>query len=402
MNHLAAQPRSPTAGLTLYELSDNPYPALARVRASAPVAWFEELGMWLVTRRDLVLEVLRDPAGFTTDDPRSPIGDIFGAQMLSVDGDRQKRLKAACIHPFSKRAVADGMAPLVEAKIDRLILSFGWRGAADLRAAFAGPLAVYSVGAVLGVPEEFHPLILEWYDRFARALANFTADPAARQRGQTAAAEFREAMRPLLARAAAEPGAGLFSSLVHAADRLQDEEILSNALIILFGGIETTDATLANTVWALLSHPAQLDRARATPDGWALAVEESLRWEPAVQSCTRYATRDTELGGVRIPAGDVVQCMLGAANRDPGHFVDPDRYDILRPNAEDHLSFGMGRHLCLGAHLARAEVCSALPALFGRLRGLRLDPDAPARPSGYEFRKPERLMVRWSSLGGSA
>lgn len=395
----AATPRAPAADLTLYELSDNPYPALARVRASSPVAWFAELGMWLVTRRDLVLEVLRNPEAFTTDDDRSPIGDIFGRQMLSTDGEEQKRLKAACIQPFSKRSVADTMAPLVGAKIERLILSFAWRGAADLRVVFAGPLAVYSVGAVLGVPEEFHPLILEWYERFARALANFTADSAARLRGQTAAAEFRTAMRPLLARAAAAPDAGLFSSLVHAADRLSDEEILSNALIILFGGIETTDATLANTVWALLSQPDQLEQARSTPGGWDRAVEESLRWEPAVQSCTRYATRDIALAGIRIEAGDVVQCMLGAANRDPGHFRDPDRFDIARPNADDHLSFGVGRHLCLGAHLARAETRMALPVLFDRLKGLRLDPDAPARPAGYEFRKPERLMVRWLSLG---
>ncbi len=168
--------------------------------------------------------------------------------------------------------------------------------------------------------------------------------------------------------AAAAPDAGLFSSLVHAADRLGDEEILSNALIILFGGIETTDATLANTVWGLLS-------------------------------CTRYATQDVELAGTRIEAGDVVQCMLGAANRDPGHFPDPDRFDVVRPNAADHLTFGVGRHLCLGSHLARAETRMALPALFGGLKGLRLDPDAPARPAGYEFRKPERLMVRWTALG---
>lgn len=387
--------RHPIAPISLYQLSDHPYPALARLRATVPVAWFEEIGMWMVTRRDDVVAVLRDPERFTTDHPRSPIGDIFGRQMLAQDGPEQKRAKAACIQPFSRRVVAEEWRSVVAAKIDRLILAFEWRGRADLRQALAGPLAVASVGSVLGVPDEFHPVILEWYERFARALANFTADPEARLRGQMAAAEFRTAMAPLLVRAAAEPGAGLFSSLVHAADRLSDEEILSNALIILFGGIETTDATIANTIWALLTHPEALVWARTAPGGWAAAVEESLRWEPAVQSCTRYATQDVALGGVVIGAGDPVQCMLGAANRDPATFTDPDRFDIHRANANDHVSFGMGRHLCLGAHLARVEAEEVLAVLFDRLPELRLDPEHPARPAGYEFRKPAELRVRW-------
>ncbi len=385
-----------TAPVTLYQLSDDPYPVLARLRASHPVSWFEEIGMWIVTRRDDVVTVLRDPERFTTDHPRSPIGDIFGRQMLSLDGDAQKRIKAACIHPFSKRSVAERWRAVVDRKVDRLLLAVEWRGAADLRRTVSGPLSVASVGAVLGIPDEFHPIVLDWYERFSRALANFTADPEARIQGQVAAAEFRAAMRPLLERAARDPDAGLFATLVHAADRLTDEEILSNALIILFGGIETTDATIANTIWALLTHSDALAWARSTDGGWAAAVEESLRWEPAVQSCTRYAKAEVSLGGVTIAAGDALQCMLGAANRDPAHFDDPDRFDVRRTNAEDHLSFGVGRHLCLGAHLAREEAIATLPRLFERLEGLRLDPEHPTRPVGYEFRKPPELLVRWN------
>lgn len=392
---MTAGARAPAAPVTLYQLSDDPYPALARLRASAPVCWFEEIGMWMVTRREDVVAVLRDPERFTTEHPRSPIGDIFGRQMLSLDGDPQKRVKAACILPFSKREVAERWRSVVEAKVDRLILALEWRGAADLRRTVSGPLSVASVGAVLGIPEEFHPTVLEWYERFSRALANFTADPEARIQGQVAAGEFRLAMRPLLERAARDPNGGLFATLVHAADRLSDEEILSNALIILFGGIETTDATIANTVWALLTHPDALAWARSIEGGWAAVVEESLRWEPAVQSCTRYAKAGVTLAGVEIAAGDAIQCMIGAANRDPAHFDDPDRFDVRRVNAGDHLSFGIGRHLCLGAHLAREEAIATLPKLFERLDGLRLDPERPTRPAGYEFRKPPELPVRW-------
>jgi len=392
-------PKAPLADCTLYQLSDDPYPHLARLRERAPVAWFPDTGMWLVTRYDDVLAVLRDTETFTTDHPGSPIQDIFGRQMLSIDGDLQKRYKAACIHPFAKKSIKDGLDAVVVSKVDRLLLSFEWQGQADLRTALTGPLSVYSVARVLGIPDEFHGMIYHWYEHFARALANFTQDADARIRGQTAAAEFRAAMRPLLQRAAAEPDAGLFSTLVHASDRLQDEEILSNALIILFGGIETTDSMMANAAYALLTDRESLDRLRDDASLWPNAIEESLRWEPAVQSCTRFATRETEIAGIRIPAGETVQCMIGGANRDPARFPDPDRFDIARTNADEHLSFGIGRHLCLGAHLARAEAMAVVPTIFARLRELRLDAEHPARPTGYEFRRPSHLKVRWTVTG---
>lgn len=392
----SSKPSAPFV-VSLYELSDNPYPLLARLRTEAPVAWFEEANTWLVTRRADVLQVLRDPERFTTDDPLSTIQQVFGRQMLSTDGEEQKRYKAACIYPFSKRVVQQDLGAVVGAKADRLRQAIGWRGSADLRTDFTSKLSVYSTGTVLGIPEEFHPTILEWYDRFAAALASFGADPSARARGILAAEEFRRAMRPLLERAKAEPGGGLFSGLVHAAERLNDEAILANALIILFGGIETTDAMMSNALWALLTHPSELARVRAEPVLIEAAIEESLRWEPAVQSCTRFVTRDVELNGIPIPRGDVVQCMLGGANRDPEYFPDPDRFDLTRSNAGDHLAFGIGRHLCLGSHLARLETRAALMQLLQGLSGLRLDPDFPVRPTGYEFRKPATLRVKWEA-----
>src|SRR5690349_9440275 len=147
---MTAGVRGPVAPVTLYQLSDDPYPALARLRETTPVAWLEEIGMWLVTRRADVLAVLRDPDRFTTDHPRSPIGDIFGRQMLGTDGDEQKRYKAACIQPFSKRAVGEKWRDAIDQRIDRLLLAFEWRGRADLRRVLTGPLSVATVGLVLG------------------------------------------------------------------------------------------------------------------------------------------------------------------------------------------------------------------------------------------------------------
>jgi cytochrome P450 len=146
-------------------------------------------------------------------------------------------------------------------------------------------------------------------------------------------------------------------------------------------------------VWTLLQHPLALEAVRRDRALLSRAVEEAMRWEPAVQSCTRHAARSVTLAGATIAAGDTVQCMLGSANRDPAHFGDPDRYDLTRPNAADHLSFGSGKHFCLGAALARAEVHAVLEILLDRFPTLRADPDRPSAPYGYEFRSPRELAV---------
>ena len=185
-------------------------------------------------------------------------------------------------------------------------------------------------------------------------------------------------------------------------DPLTEAEIIANLLIVLFGGIETTESMIGNALWAVLSHPAIARTVVADPAKVEAVIEESMRWDPAVQSCTRFTTEPVEIRGVQIPANETVQCMLGAANRDPDHFPDPDRFDPGRANAGDHLAFGAGRHFCLGASLARIEAEQALVRVLGGLPGLRLDPSRPTRPYGHEFRTPPAVWVLWDEPGGSA
>ncbi|MBI3791635.1 MAG: cytochrome P450, partial [Gemmatimonadetes bacterium] len=175
---------------------------------------------------------------------------------------------------------------------------------------------------------------------------------------------------------------------------LDDEEIGANALIVLFGGIETTEGLIANALWALLSHPEALRRARSGPADLARAIDESLRWEPAVQTVTRYAAHDARVGDTTIPRGAVVQCMLGALNRDPAHVREPDRFDPWREGTAAHLAFGAGRHVCLGAALARLEGQVALGRLLEAHPRLALDAERTRGPRGREFRKVEALVVR--------
>ena len=385
----------------LEALAENPYPLLHRLRAERPVALARSAGgeMWLVTRRDDVLAILRDPETFSTDHPASPIRDTFGAQMLSAEGEAQRRFKSACAPPFNRRAVDVDALPIVRARVEQLLSDIARRAPnepVDLRAALAGPLALTVVADVIGVPEQMHDRIREWYDAFAASLATHDSRSAARQHGRNSAAAFREAVAPVIADIATDPDERLLGHLARQApaSRLSDEEIISNALIVLFGGIETTEAAILNALWALLTHDDA--RAAATADDLMLdaAIEESLRWEPAVQTCTRYAVRDVSVRGVAIAKGEIVQGMIGGANRDPGHFDDPDRFVISRANAADHVSFGFGRHYCLGAALARVEARLAIRGLYERWPRVRLDPTRDSSPRGHEFRKPPELWVR--------
>jgi cytochrome P450 len=245
---------------------------------------------------------------------------------------------------------------------------------------------------VLGLPLDLAGRITTWFDDFARALANFSGDPGVRSRGRASARAFADAVLPHI-RGADERDRGLLAHLatLEGDDRLSDDEIISNALIILFGGIETTASMIGNTIWTLLT-TGWWPRFVESPESAAELIEESLRWQPAVQSITRHTTEAVQVCGVPIPAGAVVQCMIGGANRDPGHFDDPDAFDPTRENAGDHLSFGTGRHLCLGAHLARIEIAAVLEALRVRAPGLRFREGAPEL-RGYEFRRPTEMLL---------
>ena len=172
---------------------------------------------------------------------------------------------------------------------------------------------------------------------------------------------------------------------------------MSNAAVLLFGGIETTEGMIANAIAHLLEHPDQLAAVRAEPALLANAIEESLRLEPAAAVIDRYATRDTELAGAPIRARELVIVSIAGANRDPSVFADPDRFDVRRPNAKLHAAFAHGPHVCIGMHLARLEAHTAVARVLERLPDLRLDPEHAQAPRGLVFRKPDALRVRWTT-----
>jgi cytochrome P450 len=381
------------AGAGLEELDGDPHALLARLRASEPVSWLPVLEGWLVTQRDLAMQVMRDADAFTVDDPRFSTGQVVGPSMLTLDGAEHRRHRDPFAGPFRLAAVRERFAELVPRETDRLIDAIEPAGRAELRRSVAGPLAVAVVTLALGLDHADGGAVLGWYDRIVAAVTEITEGRPLNASGRDAYAALSAAIGPALDRGT---DASLLAAAAGEAGGLERERVVSNAAVLLFGGIETTEGMIVNAVLHLLSNPGELALVTADPGLLGGAVEESLRLEPAAAVVDRYATADVELAGAPIRRGDLVRVSIAGANRDPAVFPDPDRFDVRRENAGRHLAFAVGPHVCIGMHLARLEAHTAVERLLRRLPGLRLDPAHPAAPRGLVFRKPPELRVLWT------
>jgi cytochrome P450 len=379
---------------TLGELEEDPHPLLARLRAAEPVSWIAVLGGWLVTRYDLAVRVMRDDTTFTVDDPRFSTSRVVGPSMLSLDGADHTRHREPFAHPFRPAKVRDRFAGFVEAETDRLISAFQTDGRAELRRQFAGPLAVGVVTEALGLRDVNANKVLSWYAAIVAAVSELTAGQPVSAAGVDAFGELREALLRAISRT---DDRSLLGEAVRRPEALGQEDLVSNAAVLMFGGIDTTEGMIVNAVRHMLGDPDALDLVRGSAVLLQGAIEESTRLEPAAAVVDRYATCDVELAGAQIRKGDLVTVSIAGANRDPAVFAEPDRFNIRRENVRLNLAFAQGPHFCLGAHLARTETAIAVRGLLDRLPGLRLDPDHPNAPRGLVFRKPPALHVLWTT-----
>jgi cytochrome P450 len=372
------------AAVTRETLEADLHGVLAELRANEPVSWIPSLHGWMVTRRDLAIEVLRDDERFTVDDPRFSTGQVLGPSMLSLDGPEHTRHRDPFAHALRMSRVREHFTGIVESEARRLVDAIADRGSADLRREVAGPLAVAVVAAALDMRGVDPSVMRAWYDDIVAAVSaasdGVTGIPA------PPAVELLDRQ----VRSAIESGSELLGT---ARLTLSEAEVVSNAAVMLFGGVETSEGATANAFVHLLGNPDQLDLVVSDPDLLTRAVDESLRLEPSVVQLDRFATDDLELAGVEIGFGDFVMVSVAAANRDPVTYPEPDRFYVTRENARTHLAFAQGPHHCVGLHLARAETRAALAAAFARLPGLRLA--GPVEMEGTVFRKPRSVPAAW-------
>lgn len=364
----------------------NPYPTFAELRAHEPMYWDARTRVWLPTRFDDIKLILSDPR-FGGLDQSKLVGaaDSNIAQQLSHvayhslsywmvnrNPPDHTRLRALMAPWFSKNAM-EHLRPAISARVEQLLARVQPFGTTDLLADFADELTFTTISEIMGIPHQDRPS-LQKGQRELLGLLGFNATALTRARAAMAMLNVLQYFNDLAGWRMREAGDDLFSALVLAHTReglLTREELAPNAVMLMVGGEANTRAAIGNSVIALLEHPEQLEVLREHPENLRQAIEELLRYENSKQIVLRVALADVVVSGELVRKGDVVQILLGAANRDPEIFPNPDGLELTRaPNP--HLSFGFGIHYCLGAYLARLEIEIALTALLEHMPRLAL------------------------------
>jgi cytochrome P450 len=386
------------AEISVEQLERDPYPIYKQLRAEAPVCFVESVGLWLVTRWDDVQHVDKSPAIFTGATDPSTLERTFGRNLLASEGAYHDRIRSIIYPWFRVGAIGQYPDKVIAPIAVDLIDSFAGRGECDLVSEFAEPLSARVLKQALGLDFVEETTLRRWFAELAEGAANFENDPGRQAVADAASAEVDDAVAPVIERLEGRPDDTLLSSMANTVVdgvKLTREEIQSNLKVMIVGGLQATTDLIALSMLAILSHPTELELVLADRKLIDPAIEEAARWHSPVGTSTRQATEDTELCGVKLERGALVAAVLASANHDERNWTEPERYDVRRKEGS-HLAFATGPHLCLGARLARYETRTAWRLLLERLPGLRLDPDAPVEISGWEFRSPRELRVKWN------
>ncbi len=402
-----------TGSLSLFHLLDpdvlaDPYPLYAQLRQESPVLWDRFLHAWVLTRYDDVVEVLGRFGAECTPSPDrlaelgmqrlAPVAEIMVKQMLFMDSPQHRRVRGLASHAFTARRVEklrDHIRNIADGLIDRVIAF----GEMDLMSDFAGPLPAIVSAEMLGLPTQDHEQLKEWSQTFAQILGNFQNNPDGIDEVLNATSDMTEYLQRALTQNTDAPTVGLIGLLSQArvhGDRLTQEEVIANTIITMVGAMETTTNLIGNGLVTLLKHPSALEQLRRDPAMLPTAIEELLRYESPSQQTTRIAPEDLELGGQQIEQGQSVIAVMGAANRDPARFADPDRFDPTRQDNR-HLAFGWGPHFCFGAPLGRIEAQIAFETLLTRLPELELGGGPLQWRANLKLRGLEKLPIRWQA-----
>ena len=385
----------------------DPYPELAQQRRDTPIQRIDMSAMpgeegkpvFIVYRHEDIQTMLRDNETYSSNIVIQAYGDVLGhGVMLGMDEPVHGRLRSLVTKAFTQKALSRWEDQIVGRIGNELIDVFASDGKTDLVKTFTFPYPTRIIAALLGLPEEDFPQFQRW----SISMLSFTINP---ERGKAASQALVDYFKPILAERRVEPREDLISSLAAAeidGHKLDDEDIYSFIRLLLPAGVETTYRSLGNLLFGLLTNEDQLDAVRADRSLIPQAIEEAVRWDAPLLNITRVATRDTELAGVPIPQGSSVMPMLGAANRQEDRYPDPDRFDIFR-QAKVPISWGHGVHVCLGMHLARLEMRTAVNLLLDRLPNLRMDTDGDdPHIRGMIFRSPTSLPVLFDPVSPRA
>ncbi len=386
----------------------NPYPIFAELRKQGGVAVVSPAAMmggevdehvsaalpdiYSACRFDSVSEVLRDGRRFSSRGYEMMMGPVMGHTILEMDEPEHGRVRGLLAQAFTRKALDRWEHELVRPVVNELVDRFAGRGRADLipELTFVFPVSV--IAGMMGLPEARH----EEFHRLAIELISVNLDP---ELGLRASQGLKQMFAESLAERRSQPGNDLISVLAEASGgdgtKLDDDGIFAFLRLLAPAGAETTYRSSSNLLFGLLSHPDQLEAVRQDRGLVPQAIDEGLRWECPLTGIMRTCTEDTEVGGARIPEGQMIHVNLGSANHDESRWSEPESFDIFRPQ-KAHVAFAFGPHRCLGIHLAHMETRVVLETLLDRFPKLRLDPDAEdIHVTGMAFRSPLELPVRF-------
>jgi cytochrome P450 len=408
-----AAPSTHEPALSLYRMLEpefraNPYPLYERLRREAPVLWDPYLHAWVVTRYDDVVRVLRDFSSARTPTPEhlealglshlSPIAEALVKLMLFMDGTQHGRLRGLCSQAFTPARIMS-MRDHIQDIADRLLDKVLSTGEMELIDDFAAPLPSIVTAEFLGVPITDHRKLKVWSADFAQLLGNFQHNPEGAQRAKKTLDEMVQYFQDAIRAQKEHPTDGLVNYVMTAeyeGGRFSEAELIPNLIATMVGGQETTMNLIGNGILTLLRQSDVMEDLQAHPELIPSAVEELLRYESPSQHTARLAPDDVEIGGKHIARKQAVMAVMGAANRDPERFPDPDRLDIRRADNK-HVAFGFGAHFCFGAPLARMEAQVAFSSLL-RLKNLKLKPGPIQWRNNLGLRGLEALALTFDAM----
>ena len=364
----------------------DPYPIYHLLRSEDPVHWSDLIGAWILTRYDDVKAVTSDPRfssvrahyfmdqlSDTAQQRMGPLGHQLALWLIHLDPPDHTRIRSLVHKAFAPRVV-EGLRSRIHQIVNELLDGVQEAGAMDVMGDFAYPLTAAVIAELLGIPPEDRTQFSQWSDSINGFVGAAHVTTRRAELAQRSMLELMQYLHDLLAQRRRSPRDDFMSSLIaveEQGDKLNEEELLALCVLLLFAGHETTANFIGNALLALLRKTDQLQKLRREPTLITSAVEELLRYDSSVQRLGRVATEDIDICGKRIRAGEFVAAMLGAANRDPILCAEPDQLDIERKH-NNHLSFGYGKHYCIGAPLARLESEIALNTILSRFPRLRL------------------------------
>lgn len=385
----------PTSAVTLDQLLTDPYPHYREMRDLAPVVWVPAANRHFVTRYKDILQIERQPDVFSSQERDSMMNRAIGTTMLRLDGAAHSRIRSALEPGLRQGSIREYWKTLFQEVVDELLDQLESRGEADLFADFASPCAAACLGRLLGLRNASPEDLRRWSQAIIDGCGNYGNDPQIWARCADASREIDAALADIAPYLEENPDGSLISALQHSPASFTPEEIKSNVMVLMGGGLNEPRDAIVVGAYALLTHPEQRVIVENDPQKWIHVFEETVRWVSPVGMYPRQTTRRTELLGLPVEEGVRVGVIVASGNRDERVFENPDAFNIARPR-RPNLAFGGGAHYCMGVSAARVLVGEiALPQLFKRLNRLSLSDKTPIKWIGWVFRGPISLPVEW-------